>query len=760
MEENEIVYDDISLLENQEEVIVDEVEPIIEVTEIESYNIEMAEAFPALEGDMTYNHALLNNRELSDSHPIMAITGLREELDTIEALKTIYSDEHNVANYYKWNDAAYNEYGYFVSIVPGTSEIKICDGTDIFGVSVDKAGFIGGQDAKAPRERDNHYVLVATSGLVNVRCELEVKVGDHVVSNDKGYAKKSSSDYGYKVLALAENKTTGDTYAVISLGVQADTTNAISVGLQELEGRVDAAETNIVSAINVANQAYNKADEVVMSNKEMSDKVGGVLNEMNNVATIVEGMNTQIAQVQAVSVQARAIAESAVTSAESIKKEAVESANNAAAQVGELTKTLEPLTTWTDPETGNSGASYLANYIDNGLATKVEIETVEDDLEHAKSAISQNAKSLQSLVISIDKYSVGEYSTAHGLALDQATSILEPGIIYVPTIQHKEEYSYVDDEEIAKYEREFVPGYLYRWGELSNGLYGWITVDKYYSEDKLNTSAPSVYFSAEAPSVIGDFGYWYTNSDAVSEGYEPYTLYKWEEDNWVAVATLAGNVNNRSVSQIRQTANEIALEVTNARGSAATLGARITDTESEVRTLTAWTKDENGEQYNLATIKQTANEAGASVAQVVEAVGSDGKVNAASIITAVNNDTSGVVISANHINLKGAVTFESFDNDTKKQIEADTIDVQIWSNRGNIFKSRDVSSILTCHVFKAGVEITDTLPNSAFRWEKYNNDGILDESWTATPHGSNVNAIQISANDVFSRAVFKCAVEI
>jgi hypothetical protein len=226
---------------------------------------------------------------------------------------------------------------------------------------------------------------------------------------------------------------------------------------------------------------------------------------------------------------------------------------------------------------------------------------------------------------------------------------LEPDIIYVPTVNH--------DEQYGEYKRSFLRGYLYRWGEISDGQYGWITVDKDYSIGKLNTSAPAVYFTPAKQEGSGDFGYWYTEGDMVAEGYEPHTLYKWEEDNWVAVATLAGNVNNRSISQIRQTANEIALEVTNARGSAATLGARITDTESDVQSLAAWTKDENGEQYNLATIKQTADEAGADITLVVQEKDGEKVINSASIVAAINDDESSVGINADRITMTGTTTF-------------------------------------------------------------------------------------------------------
>ena len=60
-----------------------EVAPIIEVATAEDYDIQVSEAFPAYDQDLNFNHALLNNRELYDAHPISAITGLREELDRI-----------------------------------------------------------------------------------------------------------------------------------------------------------------------------------------------------------------------------------------------------------------------------------------------------------------------------------------------------------------------------------------------------------------------------------------------------------------------------------------------------------------------------------------------------------------------------------------------------------------------------------------------------------------------------------------------------
>jgi hypothetical protein len=721
LQEIDVQVDDI-----QYEVQVEEtIEEVVVESEPEVV-IDVSESMGWVSGDNRYHDSLLGV-DFPRQHPITSITNLREELDEIERLKTVYADGLNIANYYEWKDAAYDEYGYFVSLVPETSKIDLCVGSNIFGVSVESAGFIGAQDAKVPR--GSTYGLIVTSGLVDVRCELDVEVGDYVTSNAYGYATKSHSNYGYKVFAK-ENKG-GVEYAVIALGVQADVTNMLGEKLDEIDKRVDVNETNIISAINVANQAYNKASNVVISNKEMSDKVDNALGVVDKITTDVENMGSQVSNSALISAQAKAIAESAATSAESMRNEAVAEANKALKETTELRdqfstmenqitdiedqvtvvtktingryKTVDTINGITKEETvvyyaKDTKKYYYYNYdIKNWAETTnpqeaglhvaiagIQVETDEnsasinnlvswqDDATTAMARIEQKADAngayIQSTVSNMDKYTVGLYSQAYGFTRKQAQSVLEVGMIYVPT-EDKTTEEYAGEGDLPTYTREFLQGYLYRWGEVSDG-YGWITVDKDYSEDKLNTSAPAVYFSKTiAPSVAdsNDFGYWYTNGNTLTgtaEGYEPHTLYKWstyttKDENgenitkscWIPIATLAGNSSNRAVSQIRQDANTVVAEVTNARGDAASLGVRISNTETEVQSLASWTKDKDGNQYNLATIQQTANDAGASIAQVVEAVGQDGEVNAASIVTAVTEDKSSIKLLANNITL-------------------------------------------------------------------------------------------------------------
>ena len=1175
---------------SMEEITLD----VLEDKTVEEIEIEVNDLM-GWSGDGS-THEGLPDRNTPNQHIISSITGLEEILDEIEALKTVYSDGHNVANYYKWEGGkAYDTYGYFVSLTSDPSEIKICEGSDIFGVSVDTAGFIGGQDATV--SRDNHYGLVVTSGLVDVRCELDINIGDCVVSNVHGYAKKADSNYGYRVLARV-NKD-GVEYAVIALGAQADKTNELGIELAEIQEQVDANYTNIISAVNVANQAYNKAADVETSNQTMYGVVNEAVGKVDRIATDVENLTTQVSNSALAAAQAKAIAESAATSAESMKNDAVEKANEALAESSELrrelevkiaeidteldntaleleatkesiestknelqsniddvsaeldnTKTdvdnmreeitadieavdknldetkemlnttkeelsnsintnkeniesisqeIEPLATWSnDTQSGTAGfvarangdsatlasivtwqgetnesiagfkqevadtyatiesvtslksetteaiagvkqeatetyatiesvtalqtetteaiagvkqeasetyatiesvasletntsnaiagvkqevsetyatiesvasletetsksiadfkqevqdgyatqqmvsavndslssfkqeveddyatqemvsavddaltsykqevedtyatqemvtsvgdnltsykqevsetyatqqmvstvdealTSYkqeasdnyatqqmvtevednLANFqqevedgyatqemvttVDNALTTykqeveknyatqqmlttvennlasfqqevkndyatqqmvttvgnnlasfeqevgetyatqemvttletntskaladykqevqdgyatqamvtkletdtskaltdykqevgniyatntslaglrtettnaiaaseekatttyasKSDLTSFESDTNIAMARIEQKADAngayIQSTVSNMDKYSVGPHSQAYGFTLEQATSVLEEGMIYVPTESVTEKYKYVENETTKTYERSFTPQYLYKWGKVSE-QYRWITVDKNYTEtSETNASSKAVYFTTTEPTVGGNFGYWYTNGDTITGTtgtYEPYTLYKWEsyvdeneatQYHWVAVATLAGNSQNRAVSQIRQDANSIELRVTNTEGSAASSKQWIDDNSANIQDVVSW-KSENGE--SLVTFMQTADENYASASQVAKIVDEDGNVIESSIVTAVNNNASSIYLSADNITFEGFTSFKAKVEDVEDKSIYDT----------------------------------------------------------------------------------------
>ena len=676
--DQEIIMDEIETEDLEDSVKTEETVEVIEVEPIEEINIELDEAIGWVGGDST-RHYSLYGRDEPNQHPITAITGLREELNDIEALDVVYSNEKNHADYYLWEDENIlqeNRIGYFVSACSDINKIKKCTvDDDILGVTVDSAGFIGAQDDVA---RDIKYGLVVTTGVVHVRCESSVNVGDYVVSNDYGYA-KSNKD-GYKV--VGRHQIDGVEYAEIVLATPINRICKLSDDVENVNTRMEDAEKNIVSAINVANAAYNKAVECNNVSEYAIKNALKALNKSNDIFERTDGIVSNVSSINEVAVQARAIAESAAVSAETIRKEAMDAANDANKNVNDLIKDLEPITTWKDPESGNVGAEYFTTYIKEGLATKVEVETVENLTEDNKIAIEKNAEGIQTVISSIDKYSVGEYSQSYGLTHEQAKSILKAGMIYIPT-KHSNTRSHSEIFEDTGEENEFTPYNCYEWDGND-----WIEV------------LGAVAFFSEVPEPTGDLKYWYIDSDDAPNGYEPYTLYVYKDNKWVKVNIFYNNPNNRMASSISHEVDKISLEITNARGSYVGLNARLTNTESNLETVASWTKDPDGNQYNLATIKQTADTAGSSIAQIAASIGNyttiegawdevgkdtnltyyttedkmywyykDGRwnstdnaadaglvINAASIITAINNDTSEIALNANRISFNGPVT--------------------------------------------------------------------------------------------------------
>jgi hypothetical protein len=418
---------------------------------------------------------------------------------------------------------------------------------------------------------------------------------------------------------VAINNKQGVLYATISLGVQGHTTYLLDKNIKNLDERVTEAETNIISAINVSNNAYKASMQASQSSSVSEEIVKEALESILGVEKDVEDIYKDLENVSAVANQAKAIAEGAVTSATTLKDEALGRANEA----------------WSKAET---------------VATEA-----------------------RSLCATIDKYSVGKYSQAYGLTLEQAHNILEIGMIYVPTKHiasesHEESYSYKKDDVSKTYDREFVPGYLYRWDYIPNAevSIGWDTVGE----------TPSVYFTTKEPIPSSTYQYWYTDGDNITDKYNntgvyaPYTLYKWEVDHWIAVATLSGNVNNRAISEVYQTTNMISSMLGNTTGDFSGIIQRLDDVEASIEATTQWTKgsDESGNAllYNLATIDQSADGDGSRMAFVVADKDGNKVINGASIV--LNQDAEGSYIAMDADKINFATKSFAIENQSGKQL--------------------------------------------------------------------------------------------
>lgn len=618
----------IKIKENVESITVDSEKPI---------SIGVESAFPPLgEDNADLNHSKLYGRDLPNQHPIYAVEGLREELDAIEELQTVYSDKKQQANYYLWQDENLSQEsrnGYFVCFWQGTDKIQKCNSkTDVFGVTVADAGFVGGQEyIQAPNGkktgRDSAYGLVATIGNVGVRCESDVAVGDYVAPNTDGIAAKSNGNYGYLVTAIEDRN--GVDYAIISLIAPSTLAKSLADDVQDIGKRMSNAEYNITAVGNTASAAYKLAHDTKESTSidmdVLEEKVKEIIERTDNNENQTDRIEIDLGSLKQSVAQAKAQAQSAITSAETIRKEAVKKANDA------LT------------EAKKNGA----------------------DLE-----------AYQNIVANIDKYTVGEHSQAYDLTLAQAEQVLERGMVYVPTVGFDEE-GYKNIEEYSTvYSQSFLRGYYYTWSGIS-----WTP-----------STAVGVAFSSDGLYITGheNMPYWVIeNEDVVHEGvtYPKDALYLWQNDKWNQQATISKNVINRTVALVRHTANEVAQEVTNARGSAATLNARLDEDGAKVSLVASVVtelKDVKPVDI-LKTIDELPETADidayycVGISAPYDVYKYDGtefkkelliyydgahfcKVNTASIVSAVNNDgDSSISLSANKINFSGLSTFFSTD---------------------------------------------------------------------------------------------------
>lgn len=679
---HEIEAEDSEISTSYEEIV-----EMVEAEAIEEIQISVEEGMGWSGGDNT-RHYSLYGREEPDQHPIGAITGLRQELDQIEALQTVYSDKKQQADYYMWYDENLlleNREGLFVSVYQTTNHIKICNETsDVFGVTVAEAGFVGGQEYVQAENgtktgRDRKYGLVAYSGLVSVRCGETIKVGDYIVPNNRGEAKKSNGDYGYLVTALSK---VGDTqYAIISLSIPSTLAKNIADDIQYLSEHMSNAETDIISINNVANSAYAHADKLM---KEFENNVIVVDNEINKIKDDIGSTNGRIDKLNESSsvhnVDIATLKQGVAdldTYAKDVQTEANTRADGLSAEISKITNTLMPLRQWYDEEAGITSYKYIDQKIQDGIATSYDIDECLTKSEEITRALISSAKGIESLTQKISNYTVGEYSQAYGLTLEQAQSVLtrkedEEKIIYIPTVSHNEWYH-------DSYTQTFTKSFVYTW---NNEL--WVESD-----------TPIVTFS-DSP-VGSDGTYWVVitndNNDVVIEdkAYRKNYLYLKEDGVWVEKAKVEVNSLSRAVSIIHQVANELAFEVTNARGDAATISARLDSEGAKTSMIASVVTDEKLTEpagiYNTLEELETAEVLNDGAYYCVkenipfdvyqwdekqnkfikqESIKYDGvnycKVNTASIIGAVNSEgKSSILLNADKINFEGYATFLSTD---------------------------------------------------------------------------------------------------
>lgn len=161
-----------------------------------------------------------------------------------------------------------------------------------------------------------------------------------------------------------------------------------------------------------------------------------------------------------------------------------------------------------------------------------------------------------------------------------------------------------------------------------------------------------------------------TWADAQEAGFS--AVAEWQDDTNNSISSIEGkaDANAASITLLNQWKSD----TSNSLSAVQTLASQ---NEAKITSLTNWRNtaedDIEGLSETVAVIEQIADENGASISQIVEAVGENGEVTFASIAAGVSKDESFINLVADEIALKGFVTFESLEGDGDSVINGNNI---------------------------------------------------------------------------------------
>lgn len=578
-------YDAIDIQEDNQDVNRNETVEYINVDTPETITITSEEAFPALgEINPQLNHSLLTNRDLPDQHPIEAITGLESVLNTLSSTKNIYTKSGGLAEFRKWaddNKEGRNRIGYFVSIVNNDGEIAICDGNnDVYGVVVAQSGVCGYQDSKydsidttTPNKADDWiYAKVCLVGDVRVRVNPDdkISVGDYVLPNSLGYASVSENGIGFRVSSIGseylKDKDGSEIIAhfvTISLVPQNDN---ISRVMSKLKGTQDSLNNVVIDIGDLKNGLESISD----SNIKLGEGFDGLQDLIGELENNVHTIGNALTDVEKVAQDAQKNTNSALekvnlayTNAISQATSAREDANSALADVESLRDNLQPLVEWKNGDyEGIAGFVKKSNEESTQLGTlATRIDENGTSIGAINTVLDKNGAQIRHLVAHADRYSVGPLSTSNGLSDDAAKEILHEGHIYVPTSTHQEDKA------------QFESGKVYRWTKLKDASDNNIFMWKEATDITLYSNTESI------PSGTNEGDLWYCWQGILDDNntyvYSPETLYRWESDEWVSVATIDGNIQSRSIGLIVQTDKKLSSLYTDLWGNVSTIDQAV-----------------------------------------------------------------------------------------------------------------------------------------------------------------------------------------
>ena len=652
--ENELELEDIEEAVEQEESI-----DYVEVEDQQDVEVEVEEALGWVGGDARY-HASLDGRHDPDQHSIEAITGLYDQLHKLSTVTenhgddieyhSHYSAKGGFAEFYEWKDGGHyktDEYykssgdsGFFVSLVQetgniggGNIKVDICkkinddqttDVTDVYGVTVTGSGYYGNQDEKYDRlisttpnrEFDSRYAKVCLIGSADVRISAEeyatTDIGDYVVPNELGFAKKSNNNIGFRVISKGQKIFNDNTvawyYVKIALVPQNDNIARVMEEVKKTQGNL----SNMGDTISDINTSI---EDMLGINIEISNKFNDINSIVNNSNQLVndrlETSKEVLEQAQKIANQAQNKMEEMAESYATVKNSADKASTNvqtALASIEQLQKNMNIIAQW-DGENGEHSINAFVNQVndDHSQLGTLTSKFGKDGSELAAiiQKIDANGAAIQHLVTHVDKYILGEESPADGLTLNQ-TGFIQPGTIYMPTVSYDTTYTYeyegeVETENGTKIQIitkevpwEFTYGKSYVWKKPENPVendppYMWEVYKDVYLTKPMDIEG------------LSKDDLWYCWQDIIENDkylYNPQTLHCWNGNVWVPVAS-ANSDDAKSIGSVAQTARDFQIAYSNLDGKMAQLRVDVDNISSSV---------EDESQNKISSIHQTASE--------------------------------------------------------------------------------------------------------------------------------------------------------
>lgn len=396
---------------------------------------------------------------------------------------------------------------------------KTCGTADVFGVTVENAGFMG-NDIEDGRTHDITYALVATSGLVDVMCDSTIVVGDYVVPTTGGLATKSTGAYGYAVTEIIENPD-GTHCARIILAPSVLHTQAISNNVDYLLAETKRLDDNLIAVGNTAAEALYEA-------KQLTKDAQNSASDAQQSAQNAKDWAQQSAQA----------AQNAWDSTDGVK-ELAEQAKKDAERAQEM----------------------VADIREEAIAagTQAAIEAAGGSIEYLKAFAYRQ-----------DEYSVGQYSQAYGLTFEQAKILVKPGTVFIPMSPDFSEKTYTEvyesDPDVTK---TFSMGFSYIWT-----IDGWDggTQNVTYEPSYKTGVAGQYWFVPDT----------YKGTDYEIGALYRWEKPEGSSYGWQRKTNYAENNMARSTSYLRRSTNSLSMEMVSVKNDVAAVTTEINDTESLV----------------------------------------------------------------------------------------------------------------------------------------------------------------------------------